>query len=61
MLWAYADAPQMTAQLAEACAVHASLFKKPPVGLSYTVGLEPTTARFPQAAAWDAVQDDFKP
>lgn len=109
MSWAYADAPEMTAQLAEAytkaandnnvfvipaglafarainrrpdlnlyladkrhpslmgtylaaCTVYASLFKKSPMGLSYTAGLDPATATFLQTAAWDAVQDYFEP
>lgn len=109
MSWAYADAPEMTAQLAEAytqaandnnvfvipaglafarsvaqrpelnlyvadkrhpslagtylaaCTVYASLFKKSPVGLNYTAGLDESTAKFLQAVAWDTVQDYFKP
>jgi hypothetical protein len=109
MSWAYADAPEMTSQLAEAytqagndnnvfvipaglafarsvsqrpdlnlyvadkrhpslmgtylaaCTVYASLFKKSPVGLGYTAGLDPATAKFLQTAAWDTVQDYFKP
>ena len=109
MSWAYADAPEMTAQLAEAytqagndndvfvipaglafarsiaqrpelilhdadkrhpslmgtylaaCTTYAALFKKSPVGLKYTAGLDEASARFLQAVAWDTVQDYFKP
>ncbi len=109
MSWAYADAPEMTAQLAEAytqaandndvfvipaglafarsvaqgpdlnlyaadkrhpslmgtylsaCTVYASLFKKTPVGLKYTAGLDEAAARFLQTIAWETVQDYFKP
>jgi hypothetical protein len=109
MSWAYADSPEMTAQLAEAyteaandndvfvipaglafarsiaqrpdlnlyvadkrhpslmgtylsaCTVYASLFKKSPVGLKYTAGLDEATATFLQTMAWETVQDYFKP
>ena len=105
MSWAYADVPEMTAQLAEqytqagnennalvipaglafaqavkkrpelnlyasdkrhpsllgtylaACTVYASLFKKSPVGLQYTPGVEVENAKFLQAVAWETVQD----
>ena len=107
MSWAYADKPEMTAELAEAytqagnandafvipaglafakaiqqrpelnlyvadkrhptlagtylaaCTVYASLFKKSPVGLKYTAGLDEATARLLQTAAWETVQDYF--
>jgi hypothetical protein len=109
MSWAYSDAPEMTAQLAEAytqaanendafvipaglafarsvakrpninlyaadkrhpslagtylsaCMVYASLFKKSPVELNYTAGLDDATAKFLQTVAWETVQDYFKP
>ena len=109
MSWAYADAPEMTAQLADAytqagndndayvipvglafarsvqqrpalnlyiadlrhpslagtylsaCTVYAALFKKSPVGLAYTAGLDEATAKFLQAVAWETVQDYYKP
>ena len=109
MSWAYADVPEMTAQLADAytqaandndafvipaglafarsiakrpelnlyvpdkrhpsvagtylaaCTVYASLFKKSPVGLSYTAGLDEATAKHLQSTAWETVQDYFKP
>jgi hypothetical protein len=108
MSWAYADAPEMTAQLAEAytqaandndvfvipaglafarsiaqrpalnlyvadkrhpsvagtylaaATVDASLFKKSPVGLKYTAGLDEATVAHLQAVAWDTVQDYFR-
>ncbi len=109
MSWAYADVPEMTAQLADAytqaandndafvipaglafarskaqrpdlnlyvadlrhptmmgtylaaCTTYAALFKKSPVGLTYTAGLDPAVAAHLQAVAWDTVQDYFKP
>ena len=109
MSWAYQDAPEMTAQLAEeytragnenkvfvipaglafarsialkpelnlyiadkrhpslagtylaACTTYAALFKKSPVGLSYTAGLDPAIARHLQTVAWETVQDYYKP
>jgi hypothetical protein len=109
MSWAYADKPEMTAELAEAytqagsennafvipaglafarsigkrsdlnlyvpdkrhpslpgtylaaCTVYASLFKKSPVGLKYTAGLDEATAKHLQTVAWETVQEYFKP
>lgn len=108
MSWAYADAPEMTAQLAEAytqaandndvfvipaglafarsialrpalnlyvadkrhpsvagtylaaATVYASLFRKSPVGLKYSAGLDEATVAHLQAVAWDTVQDYFR-
>jgi hypothetical protein len=105
MSWAYQDAPEMTAQLAEAytreanandafvipaglafarsvaqrpeinlyvadkrhpslagtylaaATTYASLFKRSPVGLSYTAGLDPAVARHLQTVAWETVQN----
>jgi Domain of unknown function (DUF4886) len=107
MSWAYADKPEMTAELAEAytgagndngafvvpvglafaksvqrrpelnlyaadkrhpslagtylaaCTLFASLFKKSPVDLKYTAGLDPASARLLQEVAWETVQDFF--
>jgi hypothetical protein len=107
MSWAYADKPDMTAELAEAytkaanengalvipaglafaksvkrnpelnlyaadkrhpslagtylaaCTVYASLFKKSPVGLKYTAGLDEASATTLQTAAWETVQEYF--
>jgi hypothetical protein len=109
MSWAYADAPEMTAQLADAYTqagndndafvipaglafarsvaqrpdlnlyvadkrhpsmagtylaantVYASLFRKSPVGLKYTAGLDEGTAKFLQTVAWETVLDYYKP
>jgi hypothetical protein len=108
MSWAYADKPEMTAELAEAytqagnennalvipaglafarsisrkpdlnlyvpdkrhpslpgtylaaCTVYASLFKKPPVGLKYSAGLDEATAKHLQTVAWETVQEYFR-
>ena len=108
MSWAYQDAPEMTAQLAEAytreanandafvipaglafarsiakmpdlnlyvadkrhpslagtylaaCTVYASLYKRSPVGLSYTAGLDPAIALHLQTVAWETVQDYYQ-
>jgi hypothetical protein len=107
MSWAYADKPEMTAQLAEAytqagnengafvipaglafanalrrkpdlnlyaadkrhpslagtylaaSTVYASLFKRSPIGLKYTAGLDEPTAKLLQTVAADTVQDYF--
>jgi len=109
MSWAYADKPEMTAELAEAytraandndafvipaglafaralkerpdlvlyasdkrhpslagtylaaATVYAALLKKSPVGLGYTAGLDEPTAKLLQSAAWETVQDYFRP
>ena len=109
MSWAYADMPEMTAQLADAytqagndfdafvipaglafarsktqrpdlnmyiadlrhpsmmgtylaaCTTYAALFKKSPVGLAYTAGLDPAVATHLQTVAWETVQDYYKP
>jgi hypothetical protein len=109
MSWAYADKPEMTAELAEAytqagnennalviptgrafarsigkrsdlnlyvpdkrhpslpgtylaaCTVYSSLFKKSPVGLKYTAGLNEDTVKHLQTVAWETVQEYFKP
>jgi hypothetical protein len=109
MSWAYADKPEMTAQLAEAytqagnennalvipaglafahslaqrpdinlyiadkrhptlagsylaaCTTLAAVFKKSPVGLKYTAGLDEATAKHLQGVAWATVEDFYKP
>ena len=108
MSWAYADKPEMTAQLAEAytqagndnnalvipaglafarsigkrsdlnlyvpdkrhpslmgtylaaCTVYAVLFKKSPIDLKYTAGLDEATAKHLQTVAWETVQEYFR-
>jgi hypothetical protein len=107
MSWAYADKPEMTAELAEAYTkagndnhalvipaglafaksvkerpelnlyvadkrhpslagtylaantVYAALFRKSPVGVKYTAGLDENTATFLQTVAWQTVQDYY--
>ncbi len=109
MSWAYADAPEMTAQLADAyttaannsdafvipaglafaksierrpqlnlyvddkrhpspagsylaaATTYGALFRKSPVGLKYTAGLDQETAEFLQTAAWQTLQQYFPP
>jgi hypothetical protein len=39
--------------------VYASLFKKSPVGLKYTAGIDEPTAKLLQSVAWETVQDYF--
>jgi hypothetical protein len=105
MSWAYADAPEMTAQLADAyttaannsnafvipaglafarsiakkpelnlyvadkrhpslagtylaaATTYGAIFRKSPVGLKYTADLDPQTAAFLQAMAWETLQE----
>jgi hypothetical protein len=107
MSWAYADKPEMTAELAEAyttagnanealvipaglafatsiarrpelnlyaadkrhpslagtylaaATVYSSLYRESPVGITYTAGIDPETARFLQTVAWETVQDYY--
>jgi len=109
MSWAYADAPEMPAQLADAyttaannsdafvipaglafaksierrpalnlyvadkrhpsaagtylaaATTYGALFRKSPVGLKYTAGLDQETAEFLQTAAWQTLQQYFPP
>ena len=44
-----------------ACTVYATLYRKSPVGLTYSAGLSPELATLLQTAAWDAVQEYFRP
>jgi hypothetical protein len=108
MSWAYADKPEMTAELADAYTkagnqndvfvipaglafarsvkqnpqlnlyaadkrhpslagtylaagtIYGALFKKSPVGLKYTAGLDEATAKFLQTTAWETVQDYYR-
>jgi hypothetical protein len=108
MSWAYADKPEMTAQLSDAyttagnandalvipaglafaraiakrpdlnlyaadkrhpspagtylaaCVTFAALYKRTPVGNAYSATLDPATASFLQAVAWETVQDYYK-
>ncbi|WP_427913016.1 DUF4886 domain-containing protein [Ramlibacter sp. MMS24-I3-19] len=51
--------PSVAGTYLASCATYATLFRKSPVGASYTAGLPPETARLLQQAAWDAVQEYF--
>jgi cytochrome c553 len=53
--------PSLAGTYLAACTVYASLFRKSPVGLSYTAGLQPEIATLLQTAAWETVQEYFKP
>ncbi len=53
--------PSVAGTYLAACTVYASLFKKSPVGLSYTAGLDEATVKHLQSTAWETVQDYFKP
>ncbi|MGZ5269784.1 MAG: DUF4886 domain-containing protein [Ramlibacter sp.] len=51
--------PSLAGTYLASCATFATLFRKSPVGATYTAGLPADTARLLQQAAWDAVQDYF--
>ncbi|MBV8534118.1 MAG: hypothetical protein JO128_00915 [Alphaproteobacteria bacterium] len=51
--------PSVAGTYLAACTLYASLFKKSPVGLTYTAGLPATTATFLQNVAWDTVRDYY--
>jgi len=53
--------PSLVGTYLAAATVYATLFRKSPVGLNYTAGLSPEIATLLQTAAWDTVQDYFKP
>lgn len=53
--------PSLAGTYLAACVTYASLFKKSPVDLKYTAGLDPAIARHLQVVAWETVQDYFKP
>jgi hypothetical protein len=48
--------PSLAGSYLAAATTYATLFRRSPVGLSYTAGLDPQVARFLQGVAWDAVQ-----
>ena len=48
--------PSLAGSYLAACTTYASLFRKSPVGLSYTAGLDPAIARHLQTVAWETVQ-----
>lgn len=43
-----------------ACTVYATLYRKSPIGLSYTAGLSRELATLLQTAAWESVQEYFR-
>jgi len=51
--------PTLAGTYLAACTVYASIFKKSPVGLKYTAGLDETTVKMLQTVAWETVQDYF--
>jgi hypothetical protein len=53
--------PSLAGTYLAACTVYATLYSKSPVGLSYAAGLNPELVSLLQAAAWEAVQEYFKP
>jgi hypothetical protein len=52
--------PSLAGTYLAASTVYATLYRKSPVGLSYTAGLSPELATFLQTAAWETVQEYFK-
>ena len=42
-----------------ACTAYASIYRKSPVGSTYTAGIDAQTANFLQAVAWETVQEYF--
>jgi hypothetical protein len=49
--------PTLAGTYLAACATYAALYRRSPVGLAYTAGLNPEIATLLQTAAWDAVQE----
>ncbi|CAD5373285.1 conserved exported hypothetical protein [Rubrivivax sp. A210] len=52
--------PSLAGTYLATCTVYATLYRKSPVGNSYTAGLAPELAALLQQAAWDTVQEYFK-
>lgn len=48
--------PSMRGTYLAACTAYAALMQRSPLGNPYTVGIDPATAAFLQATAWDTVQ-----
>ena len=53
--------PSLAGTYLAACTVYAALYRKSPVGSSYTAGLDPKLAGSLQAAAWETVEAYFQP
>ncbi len=51
--------PSLPGTYLGACTAYAALFKKSPVGLGYTAGLDPDVAKFLQTVAWETVQEYY--
>jgi hypothetical protein len=52
--------PTLAGTYLAACTTYAALFKKSPVGLKYTAGLDAAIARHLQTVAWETVQDYYQ-
>ena len=52
--------PTLAGSYLAACTTYATLFKRSPIGLSYTAGLDPAVARHLQTVAWETVQEYTK-
>ena len=52
--------PSLLGTYLGACTVYASLYKKSPVDLKYTAGIDEATAKFLQSVAWETVQDYYR-
>ena len=53
--------PSLAGTYLAACTAYAALYRKSPVGLGYTAGLDVELATLLQTAAWETAQDYFKP
>jgi hypothetical protein len=53
--------PTLAGTYLAACTSYATLYKRSPVGNTYTAGLDADTAKHLQTVAWETVQDYFKP
>jgi len=53
--------PSLAGSYLAACTTYATLFRKSPVGLPYTAGLDPAVARHLQTVAWETVQGYRQP
>ena len=53
--------PTLAGTYLAACTVYATLYRKTPVGLAYTAGLSPDLATLLQTAAWESIQEYFRP
>lgn len=49
--------PSLIGTYLAACTTYASIYRKSPVGSTYTAGIDAQTANFLQAVAWETVQE----